>query len=281
MAKIKVTVSEYPKREILSSNLFGQGLKMRGVDNSTLVQELRKLSFRMLHIPTFVKSLNENPELRKQFISFVCFQNEIVVTQVLRNIKMVLLENPDEEIVRTFGNLVFQLILTDIPRSVKYGKIYFETTRSWFFPGAEALQPIIPRHRAIGKLYARDLKPKLSAETFNRMYNWPADPANGKMELVSAIPNNKRIFKETKKTLRAQSRSKHLSGLLEQCVSGNPSPGIESNLISGTDLIKLRADDGTRAAIRKKNNTIELVAVWDKNNEKKIYPLLRKDSPDN
>lgn len=112
------------------------------------------------------------------------------------------------------------------------------------------------------------------------MVNKPADPLAGKMKLQDKFMQHNKLMKESTNSLVIPENKQQAIHLMEQCRSGNLSPGIGSRKIEGTaDLYELRAGSGTRIAYRRNGDTIEIWGIFDKKNQDRILPILQKLRP--
>jgi hypothetical protein len=265
MAKIKCVVPEYPKRKISSSNLFGQGQKLRGGgDPLDLVNELDKVSFRTVYSPEFLRYIFQDPERTKRFINFILYKNLLTLQSIYQNL-------PSE---------VKQLFLSELPKVIKYLG-YLRTLNSMRFPAAEGFQPNIPQYRQLGAEPGRHslglwAKPKLSEKDLRAMLNKPADLASVKLQVDSKIFLYDNLTKEAQKTLGDPLNRKTADALIEQYRSGNKNPGIGTEAIPGTKLFELRGKYGTRVIMRVKDGIINVVAICNKKNQTKVFEMVRK-----
>lgn len=107
--------------------------------------------------------------------------------------------------------------------------------------------------------------------------NRPADVAKAKQEITSAIFDRHGISKEAQKTLENLTRREEVNHLIDQIHLGNKKPGTGTKAVPGTYLFESRTKNGTRVMWLKKDNIIYIVAICTKDNEKKVFTLLRKD----
>lgn len=287
-ANIKVMMPEYPKRGIVPSNLFGQRQKLkksstlvpRGGDKSDKLNELSKLSFRVVNTPAMMRCIRQSPQLQKQLINFLVCKNQLVLNQVLPNLVNSIFNSPNFEIFNDLTGPAFNLILDQIPRSVRHLKGAFYNA----LPGADAFQQPIIQHRKVevsphqhnSALYSKSKKTIIELEA---MLNKPAEL--GKMEVQSPLANDNSLRKEALKTFKDPANKRHAKNLIERCRAGDTSPGSGSQPIYGSGMFELWLDYGTRVAIRKINGTIEVGAIFDKHNQRKVLDLVRKRFPEN
>lgn len=249
-AQIKVIVPEYPKREVSSSNLFGRGRKIRGGDQS-----------------------DSSTTIQKAFCE-TCIKTKML-EQISHNVT-----DP------SFSSKIFQLVYHCYdyfgPTIIKY----IQKANPGFFgiPPAEGFQQNIPRHRPFAERpYQRDFttpmgKPKMTAEKFNKIVNLPADLLNRKLRVNATFDYGSKLFKVVQETFVDPRHEKQVHALINQARAGNMNPGTGTKVIPGTDLFELRADNGVRIIFRQKDNMIEIAEICDKNNQDKVFKIIRQDS---
>lgn len=281
MDETEVVDPVYPQLAAFGGDLFGQGRRMRGGgggDYLESLKELQKLAFRPTYSELIRDGLNNGSV--STAIKFIVDHNLFIVHHVTANFAARVFNNPDYEIFQCFSYSGFNLLLNGIPGLVRYYNFRMQ------FPGAEAFVPQNPQHPQLGgKLNDHQVslymgKPKTTMAELYQMANKPADPLAGKMKVQDKFMKHKRLANESLDTIRNPRDKRNATTLLEQYRTGNLNPGIGSRKIHGTaDLYELRAIHGARVAYRRNGDIIEVWAIFNKNNQEIVLPILQKLRP--
>ena len=108
------------------------------------------------------------------------------------------------------------------------------------------------------------------------LVNRPGDPANGKLEVISAIFEHKGLKRKTIDTFKDPRNVQDAKHLINQFHAGNRNPGISNTKIKGIPkMFELRSRYGTRVIFQNEANAIKIFAILDKKNRTPGIILLK------
>lgn len=271
---LKGVASENPKPKI--------SLRTRNLLGQSQVKELLRGGDKDPH-------LNEFPEIASQ-VDKSTIPNNSANESLLRDLKKHIeelekSENSEKSNVGFAGQLFHdfvQFLVAYRDEIVGLYRSYSNKNQgSWPLPGAKGfVNKDIPTPQRETKPYQKtsslDMgRPKIRDEDLYDMVNLPADVENHKLGTVSPITYNKKLKKVFKKTASKPKNQKEVGSLLEQVRSGNMNPGLGTRRIRKSNLFELRGKSGTRILGRKRNQLIEVIAVFDKESQKEVLGELK------
>jgi len=100
---------------------------------------------------------------------------------------------------------------------------------------------------------------------------------DGKIKIVSRIKENPALVRKAERMGRDQAAQKDVNNLIEQLSLGNENPGIGNRRVQGLkNVSEARGRNEGRLYFQEKGGKIEILAKFNKDNQKKVIGILQK-----